>query len=163
VTRRSDESLDSSGDNPSSDQRSTIHHYPQRSVHTYYGDESDEGLVKNIISNKKQKEKNDFIYRIVCPQLIQPFPIIIIVCHMIAMNKMVINRFSWNLVFIFFILAYRQQLRERSQPSHIVCNPNPHCSNINFFQKSSLIRGIVSLVNVKVTSKSIHHKQLVFI
>jgi hypothetical protein len=46
ITGRSNESLDSSGDIPSSEQRSTIHHYPQRLVHTYYGDESDEGLVK---------------------------------------------------------------------------------------------------------------------
>ena len=45
LTGQSNESLDSSGDVPSSEQRATIHHYPPRSIHPYYGDESDEGLV----------------------------------------------------------------------------------------------------------------------
>jgi hypothetical protein len=49
TTGRSNESLDSSGTLPSSEQHSTIHHYPPSSLPTYYGDESDEGLVKNKI------------------------------------------------------------------------------------------------------------------
>ena len=49
TTGRSNESLNSSGDNPSSEHRSTM---PSRSLHTYYGDESDEGLV-NIKSITK--------------------------------------------------------------------------------------------------------------
>lgn len=46
ITGRSNESLNSSNDIPSSEQRATVHHYPSRTIHTYYGDESDEGLVK---------------------------------------------------------------------------------------------------------------------
>jgi len=48
ATGRSDESLNSSGDMPSSEQRSTIQHYPPGPINTYYGDESDEGLVRLI-------------------------------------------------------------------------------------------------------------------
>jgi len=45
-TGRSNESLNSSSEMPSYEQRTTVSTYPARSLQTYYGDESDEGLVK---------------------------------------------------------------------------------------------------------------------
>jgi t-SNARE complex subunit (syntaxin) len=85
---RSDESLDSSGGDITS---STVQ--PQ----VYYGDESDEGLVKQFFFIRISRKKYYFVYRIVCHQLIQLYLIIIIVCHMIVMIKMVINHFFKNL------------------------------------------------------------------
>lgn len=89
ITGRSNESLESSGDNPSSERRSTVHNYPQRSLHPYYGDESDEGLVTihSLILNDCFRSIS--IYRIVCHQLTRVYRIITIVCHMIVMIKMV--------------------------------------------------------------------------
>ena len=45
---------------PSSEQRSTIQDYPTRSVHTYYGDESDEGLVEIVCRNSNKEI--DFVF-----------------------------------------------------------------------------------------------------
>ncbi|UJR37223.1 hypothetical protein I4U23_029932 [Adineta vaga] len=83
-TARSNESLDSSGDMPSSEPRSAVPHYPVRSVHTYYGDESDEGLDSMSSAD---------------------------------------TAFSHNQTRVPYDSddqdAYRQQLREKSQPTHI--------------------------------------------
>ncbi|CAF1662431.1 unnamed protein product [Adineta ricciae] len=83
-TRQSNESLESSGDMPSSEQRCAIPHYPTRSVPTYYGDESDEGLDSMSSAD---------------------------------------TAFSHNQTRVPYDSddqdAYRQQLREKSQPTHI--------------------------------------------
>ena len=63
---------------------------------------------------------------------------------------------------IHLFLAYRQQLRERSQPAHIVCHLTPHLFNLNF-SKFSVIPGIVSLGNVPVISRFTLLKQLEYI
>ncbi len=126
---------------PSSEQRSTIQHYPPGPINTYYGDESDEGLVRLVFF--KYDERNLF-YRIACHQQIQLFLIIIIVCHMTVMIKMVIHS-SIGIYFFCLILAYRQQIREKSQPTHIVCNRNANLSNKILFTKN-LVSSMASCI-----------------
>ncbi|CAF0736235.1 unnamed protein product [Rotaria sordida] len=84
INVRSDESLDSSGDIPTSEQRSTIHHYPTRSIHAYFGDESDEGLDSMSSADTAFSHNH---------------------------NRVPYDSDDQD--------AYRQQLREKSQPSHV--------------------------------------------
>jgi hypothetical protein len=82
---------------------------------------------------------------------------------MTVMIKMVIHS-SFGIYFLRLILAYRQQIREKSQPTHIVCNRNANLSNkILFAKKFSLIHGIVYPANGKEIYKFTHRKQPVFI
>ncbi|CAF0801349.1 unnamed protein product [Adineta steineri] len=82
--RRSNESLDSSSDLPSLEQRSAIQQYPVRSIHTYYGDESDEGLDSMSSADTAFSHNH---------------------------NRPPYDSDDQD--------AYRQQLREKSQPTHI--------------------------------------------
>jgi len=41
---------------PSSEQRSTVQHYPPGPINTFYGDESDEGLVRLVCFLNPTKE-----------------------------------------------------------------------------------------------------------
>ncbi|CAF2070223.1 unnamed protein product [Rotaria magnacalcarata] len=86
ATGRSNESLDSSGDIPTSDQRST-RHYPLRPIHSYFGDESDEGLDSMSSADTAFSHNH---------------------------NRVPYDSDDQE--------TYRQQLREKSQPSHI---PHP--------------------------------------
>jgi hypothetical protein len=66
---------------------------------------------------------------------------------MIVMIKMVINPlffFRIDLKFFYFILAYRQQLREKSQPSHIVCDLDIHLFDRNFVFSENLVSSMAS-------------------
>jgi len=81
---RSSESLNSSGDIPSPEQRSAKRLYPPRSLHAYYGDESDEGLDSMSSADTGLSHNH---------------------------NRVPYDSDDQD--------AYRQQLREKSQPSHI--------------------------------------------
>jgi hypothetical protein len=87
---RSDESLNSSGDLTSS----TRQQYSSQPTQVYYGDESDEGLVKIFFDLLVFINTNYFVYRIVCHRLIH------LVHHMIVMIQMVNNLFFYFINFI---------------------------------------------------------------
>lgn len=149
----------------SSEARSgTFHHYPLRSLPTYYADESDEGLVTclsivlvsvvRLLSLQDSMSSADTALshvRVPYDSDDQdgnnsPFD-----------RKLVDFRSPSS-------LAYRQQLRERSQPSQLVEKWNflslSSCPSIDSF--FSLIHGIDSLLPDKDLCKSTPLKQPVF-